>query len=54
MEQMIQHKNYEPAMLDVMRDPIIQMLMDYDGVSEDDMEAFVNSARDHDPRKFLR
>jgi hypothetical protein len=50
MEQVSQHKNYEPAMLDVMRDPIVQMLMDYDGVSEDDMEAFLKSAKQRDPR----
>lgn len=29
---------YEPSFIDVLNDPIIQLLMQYDGVTKDDMQ----------------
>lgn len=35
------HKHFEPSIMDVLSDPIIQILMEYDGITEDEMERFL-------------
>jgi hypothetical protein len=53
MQQVFFPENDEPTMLDVMSDPIIQLLMDYDGVSVGDIEAFMRTSLQRDPQLIL-